>query len=60
MQVLKSFLELFKRKTQRPREVLFLEYDEAERLLLANPDWHLAPEEDTNCMFGHVYLQRFI
>jgi hypothetical protein len=42
------------------REVIFVKYGEAERLLLSDQGWGLAPEEDTNRMFGYVYLQRLV
>lgn len=41
-----------------PRELRFVFYTEADKMLSANEGWRIAPEEDRNQQFGFVYLER--
>lgn len=52
-----SFLQrLFGRP--RPRDLIYVTYTEADRLLELGEGWRLAPEEDHNSNLGMVYLER--
>ena len=39
-------------------ELRFVTYGEADRLILADPRWTIAPEEDHNRCIGMVYIRR--
>ena len=59
MQILKNIIDWFNPK-HNPRQVVLVSYAEADKMLLANKGWHLAPEEDDNNNYGRVYLERYL
>jgi hypothetical protein len=49
--------DLFKPKGTRV-DLRLLSYQDADRLLLTEDGWQIAPEEDTNRRIGYVWLER--
>jgi hypothetical protein len=45
-------------KRAGPRELRFVSYQEADRLMREDATWKLAPEEDHNREIGMVYIER--
>ena len=41
-----------------PRELIYVSYQEGNKLLRDNKGWRIAPEEDRNKRIGWVYLER--
>lgn len=54
------FRKLWKRlfSPADPREVVFVNYAEGDRLLRKGEGWRIAPEEDKNRIQGMVWLER--
>lgn len=46
------------RKPPLPRQLVFIEYSAADRMLKENAGWRIAPEEDRNRSIGWVWLER--
>lgn len=41
-----------------PKEVVMVNWSDADRMLKANDGWRLSPMEDDNQIFGMVWLER--
>ncbi len=59
MNPLASFVRsVLQRFNPPPREVVYVPWDRADQMLLAQEGWRIAREEDSNHCFGMVYLER--
>ncbi len=56
--MIKWLRSLFHGPTPRMRELVYVPYDRADRMLREKVGWRLAPEENGNRTIGMVFLER--